>query len=144
VSVFIDTAVIMYAAGKEHPLRDVSRDTLKLAASGQLDAVTSAEVIQEILHRFTALQRRNVGADMARNAMDLFAPVLPITHGVMQRMPHLVERYEALVARDLVHVATCLEHGVEAVITPDQDFDLVDEIQRIAPQDRVSIERFVR
>lgn len=46
---------------------------------------------------------------MARDVLDLFAPVLPITHAVMDRMPQLVERYPGLAARDLVHVATCLE-----------------------------------
>lgn len=81
---------------------------------------------------------------MAAHAMDLFAPVLSITHSVRQRMPGLVARYESLAARDLVHVATCLEYGIEAIITLDAGFDEVGEIQRIAPENQGRLERFVR
>ena len=45
---FIDTAVIMYAAGAEHPLRDPSRQILSRIGDGTLDGSISVEVIQEI------------------------------------------------------------------------------------------------
>lgn len=144
MTLFVDTAVIMYAGGKPHPLCDPSRYILGLVASARLDAVISAEVIQEIFHRFTAIARREVGAEMARNAMDLFAPVLPITQPLMERMPGLVVRYESLEARDLVHVATCLEYGIETIISPDTGFDEVREIERIAPEDQDRLEKLIR
>ncbi len=105
-------------------------------ADGRLEAVTSVEVVQEILHRFTALGRPETGAAMARATLDLFAPVLPITHAVMRRMPDLIERYPGLAARDLVHVATCLEEGLADIVSPDRGFDGVPEIHRIAPDSR--------
>lgn len=100
-----------------------------------MEGVVSAEVIQEILHRFVAIRRLELGAALARDALDLFAPVLPITHAVMDRMPALIERYPALAARDLVHVATCLEHGISDIVSPDRGFDSVSEIRRLAPED---------
>jgi predicted nucleic acid-binding protein len=60
-----------------------------------------------------AIRRPEVGARIARDALDLFAPVVPITHRVMSRMPELIGLYPSLAARDLVHVATCLEEGSE-------------------------------
>jgi predicted nucleic acid-binding protein len=133
MTVFIDTAVIMYAAGAEHPLRDPCRRLLEHVVEGRLEAVTSVEVIQEILHRFTALRRPEVGAEMARDALDLFAPVLPVTHAVMRRMPDLVERHATLAARDVVHVATCLEEGISEIVSPDRGFDSVPGIRRLDP-----------
>ncbi|MHB8399678.1 MAG: hypothetical protein ACYDCI_12230 [Candidatus Limnocylindrales bacterium] len=50
-------------------------------------------------------------------------------------MPDLVERYTTLAARDLVHVATCLEEGIGEIVSPDRGFDAVSEIRRIAPDD---------
>lgn len=135
MTLFVDTAVLMYAAGTEHPLRAPCQHLLARVADQRLEAVTSAEVIQEILHRFGALRRPEVGAAMARDALDLFAPVLPITDAVMRRMPDLVERYRGLAARDLVHVATCLEEGIDSIISPDHGFDVVAEIRRIAPDE---------
>jgi predicted nucleic acid-binding protein len=133
VTLFLDTAVFMYAGGREHPLRAPCRAILERVAAGSLDATTSTEVVQEILHRFVAIGRPEVGAAMARDVLDAFEPVLPVTHGVMRRMPDLLGRYAALSARHLVHVATCLEEGIEAIVSPDRGFDQVREIRRIDP-----------
>ena len=130
-AVFLDTAVLMYAAGTEHPLRAPSQQIVRRIAAGDFDAVISAEVVQEILHRFVAIGRPELGARIARDALDLFDPVLPITHAVMHRMPALIERYPRLSARDLVHLATCLEAGIGSIVSPDRGFDAVTEIRRI-------------
>ena len=132
---FIDTAIIMYAGGAEHSLRAPCQRLLTRIADGSLEAVTSVEVIQEILHRFTAIGRREIGVAMAQDALDLFAPVLPITHAVMRRMPDLVAAHPTLAARDLVHVATCLQEGIAEVVSPDRGFDSVPGIRRLAPED---------
>ena len=133
MTAFIDTAVIMYAAGSEHPLRAPCRHLLERIADGAFEAVTSVEVVQEILHRFAALRRPELGATMARDALDLFAPVLPVTHAVMRRMPDLVGEHPTLAARDLVHVATCLQEGIEEIVSPDRGFDSIPGIRRLDP-----------
>ena len=129
----------MYAGGRPHPLQEPSRRILEDVEAGRIDAATSVEVIQEILHRFTAIAQRGLGTEMARSALDLFAPVLPVTHAVMRRMPGLFGRYPKLAARDLVHVATCLEEGIDAILSPDRAFDEVREIARIPPDDAESV-----
>lgn len=128
---FLDTAVLMYAAGAEHALRAPSQRIVERVAAGDLDAAISAEVVQEVLHRFVATHRADLGGRIARDALDLFDPVLPVTHAVMSRMPALVERYPKLSARDLVHVATCLEAGIGTIVSPDRGFDAVSEIDWI-------------
>jgi predicted nucleic acid-binding protein len=133
VTVFLDTAVLIYAAGGPHPLRDPCRRVLGQVADGELAAVTSAEVIQEILHRYTRIGRADTGAALARASLDLLAPVLPLTHALMRRLPDLVERYPHHEARDLVHVATCLHEGIAEIISPDRGFDAIDGLHRIDP-----------
>lgn len=135
MTVFIDTAIVMYAAGSDHPLKTPCRRILARIAAGELDGVVSVEVVQEIVHRFTALRRPELGAAIARDTLDLFAPVLPITHAVMRRVPDLVEAHPTLAARDLVHVATCLEEGIGEIISPDRGFDTVAGIRRLDPAD---------
>jgi uncharacterized protein len=133
VTVFIDTAVIMYAAGSDHALQAPCRAVLQRVADGELDAVVSVEVIQEIIHRFMALRRPGHGASIAGDALDLFAPVLPVTHGLMRRIPDLIQRYPRLAARDLVHVATCQHEGITEIVSPDRGFDEVAGLRRIDP-----------
>lgn len=133
----------MYAGGASHPLRDACRRVLRHVVEGRLAATTSAEVVQEILHRFTAGGRHDVGARMARYTLDLFAPVVPVSHEVMGLMPDLVRRYRTALARDLVHVATCIGEGIPAVITPDIDFDSFEEVDRLAPDDPGALEPYL-
>jgi uncharacterized protein len=135
MSIFIDTAIFMYAGGAEHSLRQPSRAFLRAVAEGQLEAVTSVEVIQEILRRFVAIKRAETGAAMAREVMAAVRPLLPITHAVVERMPDLVERYPSLTARDLIHVATCLEEGIDTIVSPDRGFDAVTELRRLDPSE---------
>ena len=127
----------MYAGGADHPLREPCRAVIGRAMAGRLDATTSVEVVQEIYHRHRAIGRAQRGAAMATHVMDAFAPVLPLTHAVMRRLPILVRRYPSLTARDLIHVATCLVEGIDTIISPDTGFDQVAEIRRRDPREFV-------
>ena len=93
------------------------------------------EVVKEILHRFTSIGRQGIGIEIARLTVDAFAPVLPITHPLMRRVPDLAVRYQNLSSRDLVHVATCIHEGITEIVTPDRGFDHVVELRRIDPAD---------
>lgn len=135
MTVFIDTAVIMYASGGEHRLKQPCAAVLRQIAVGNLSAVISAEVIQEIAHRFMHVRRPRKAAELASYALDLFAPVTPIGQTVVARLPGLISRHPTLQARDLLHLATCLEEGIEAIVTPDLDFDRIPELRRIDPTD---------
>lgn len=70
----------------------------------------------EILHRFTALRRPDIGAAMVRDALDIFAAVLPVTHAVMRRMPNW-SRPTRPSPRDLVHTATCVQEGIADIVS---------------------------
>lgn len=135
MTLFINSAVIMYAAGADHPMREPCRGIINAIADGRMSAVTSTEVIQEILHRHLSQRRPEIGRAQAQDALDLFAPVLPITQALMRRLPGLAERYPSLQARDLVHVATCVHEGITEIISPDKGFDQVAEVRRIDPMD---------
>ena len=95
--------------------------------------MTSVEVVQELLHRFIAIRRVEIGRQLASDAMDTFAPVLPISHALMRRVPDLAARYPSLAARDLVHVATCVHEGITEIVSPDRAFDQVAEVRRLDP-----------
>jgi len=141
VTVFLDTAIIMYAAGAQHPHKQPCADILSRVGAGELNAVISAEVIQELAHRFVHAGKSSRASELTRNALDLFAPVIPITQSVVARLPGLIDRYRALEARDLIHVATCLEERIEVIVSPDRAFDAVHELKRIDPSDADALRR---
>ena len=133
MTAFVDTAVLMYAVGADHPLREPCRDVLARVESGEIDAEISVEVVQELLHRYLAIGRGNAVVDLVTRTLDLFAPVLPVTHAVMRRVPDLARAYPKLAARDLIHVAVCQHEGIAEIISPDRGFDAVAGLQRIDP-----------
>jgi predicted nucleic acid-binding protein len=134
VTYFIDTAIFMYAAGSDHPLRSPCQSVLGRVVRGELVGATSAEVIQELVHRYLSIRRTDMAVSVAREVLGSFAPVLPVDHAIVARLPELVSRYPGLTTRDLVHVATCIEEGIAEIVTPDRGFDRVREIRRIDPE----------
>ncbi len=133
MTAFLDAAVFMYAAGGQHPLKAPCAVILGRATAGSLDATTSAEVIQEIIHRYRSIGRDEIGIKIANETLNLFRPVLSISDSTVRRLPDLARRYSGLQARDLVHVATCLEEGITTIISPDRGFDSVSELVRLDP-----------
>lgn len=136
MTLFIDSAVFMYAAGAEHDLRGPCQAVLRGAVARQIDAVTSADVVQEVLHRYLSIRQFTVGIGATREILTVFSPVLPVTHEVMARVPDLADRYaDRLAARDLVHLASCIEAGIDRIVTTDRGFDHTSEVRRVDPRE---------
>ena len=55
--IFVDTNVIMYAVGRDHPLRPEARAFFADCLERGVPLVTSAEVQQELLHAYLAADR---------------------------------------------------------------------------------------
>ena len=56
--IVVDSNVPMYLVGSDHPNKTATRAMLELAVARRERLVTDAEVIQEILHRYAAIDRR--------------------------------------------------------------------------------------
>lgn len=129
--VFIDSNIPMYVAGRDHPLREPARRFLARVQSGELDARTSAEVLQEVLYRYHALDR----LDLARRVYDLFVQlcpvVLPVTVADTDRAKDLVCGGAGIGVRDAVHAAVMLHNDISRIATFDRGFDRIDGIQRL-------------
>ena len=53
--ILVDSNVLMYTAGSEHPFKARSVAFLERVAEGSIEAVIDAEALQEILHRYLRL-----------------------------------------------------------------------------------------
>lgn len=132
--VFVDTSVLMYAAGQPHPHRDACAAVVRRVGDGSLDAVTSTEVVQEILHRFSRGDRDR-GARLAGHVLDLFGEVLSIDRRTIVDTVARYRREVGLSARDAIHVATCVAHDIPSIVSVDTDFDTSTDVRRIDPSD---------
>ncbi|AGL26143.1 hypothetical protein J113_04715 [Mycobacterium tuberculosis CAS/NITR204] len=75
--IVLDTTVLVYAKGAEHPLRDPCRDLVAAIADERIAATTTAEVIQEFVH---VRARRRDRSDAAALAAPDYAELSAATH----------------------------------------------------------------
>jgi predicted nucleic acid-binding protein len=129
--IFIDSNVPMYLIGADHPHKVDAQRLLEKLLSGRERLVTSTEVLQEILHRYVAIDRR----DAIQGAFDVLLAVvdevLPIDLGTAQRAREVVLGYRRLSARDALHVAVMEQHGIERILSFDSGFDGFPGITRL-------------
>lgn len=130
--IFIDSNVPMYLVGAPHPNKDAARHLLESAAARRERLVTDAEVLQEILHRFHAIQRHEAIQPAFDALLPLVDEVLTITLPVVQRAKEIVCASLALSARDAVHLATMEQAGVRQVMSFDTGFDRWPGAERLS------------
>ena len=120
VAIFIDSNVPMYLVGAAHPNRD--RAAAFLRARPDEHYVTSAEVYQEILHRYVAIDRRAAVADAFNLLDDLMVSVFAITRADVGLAGEIAARNPSLSARNCLHLAVMQANGIDRVLTFDKGF----------------------
>lgn len=132
MTVFIDSNIPMYVAGRDHPNREAARRFLAKVRGAQVAACTSTEVLQEILYRYASMRR----LDLAREVYDLFVQlcpeVLPVTLADTDRAKELLSELSGVSARDAIHAAVMLNKGVKKIATFDAGFDDIPGVERVA------------
>ena len=118
--IFVDTNVLMYAVGREHPLREEARTFLLSAQETGKILVSSAEVLQELLHAYLPVGREATLDAALALARGRLAQVWPVELEDVLLAHTLVDRHPALGARDLLHLASCLRRQVKRVKTFDR------------------------
>jgi len=131
--ILVDTNVIMYAAGAPHPHKAPSVALLEQVASGTIEAVIDAEVLQEILHRYRAIHRWEEGRQVYDLARQIFPQVIPVTAEILDRARQLLDADDQIMARDALHAAVVREEGLEGVCSYDQDLDRIHGLVRREP-----------
>ena len=132
-AIFIDTNVFMYLAGNDATRRNRCRSTLHAAVATRATLTTSAEVLQEILHRYFSINRPESARTVYRAATRICAEILPITEQHTARALELLARHPRLSARDAVHAATMEARGIRRILSTDRDFDALEVVERIDP-----------
>jgi uncharacterized protein len=129
--ILLDSNVPMYLIGAPHPHKADAQRLLERLVSARERLVSDAEVFQEILHRYIAIDRR----DAIQPAFDVLSKlvdeVLPIDQAAVERAKDIVMGSRRLSARDALHVAVMEEHGIERILSFDAAFDGVPGIERL-------------
>jgi len=129
--IFVDSNIPMYLIGAPHPHKTEAQLLLeRLIASGQR-LVTDAEVLQEIVHRYAAIDRREAIGPAFQLVLDVVDDVLPIEKADVLRAGEIVQSRALLSARDSVHIAVMERHGIRSILSFDADFERWPGMKRI-------------
>lgn len=129
--IFVDSNIPMYLIGAAHPRKTEAQVILERLIAGGERLVTDAEVLQEILHRYTAIEKREAIAPALQVTLDVVDEVFPIEKAEVLRAGEIAQNRAMLSARDAVHIAVMERHGVRSILSFDGDFDRWPGLQRI-------------
>jgi predicted nucleic acid-binding protein len=129
---FVDANVVVYSGVRESPYREPCLEIMAAITRGEVEGRTSTAVLEEVWHIELSGRVRELDGLTAR-AYAILGPLLPVTDEAFRRALGL--EAPALGANDRVHVATCLTHGIDLVLSADRGFDSVAEVRRVDPLD---------
>ena len=129
--IFVDSNIPMYLIGRDHPNKVEAGLLLRDAIERGDRLVTDAEVLQEILHRYVAINRRDAVQPAYEAVLGVVDEVLPVELGHLLRARDVVLGSQAISARDALHVAVMEAAGIRKIMTFDLGFDGVPGVVRV-------------
>jgi uncharacterized protein len=130
--ILVDTTVLTYAVGVEHPLREPCRRLLRAHGDGRIEAATTIEVIQEFVHVRARRRSRADAVALARHYVAAL-PLLATRAEDLDLGLGLFEQQTALGAFDSLVAAVALNQRVEALVSADRVFAQVPDLSWVDP-----------
>lgn len=130
--IFVDSNIPMYLVGGSHPHKIDAQRLMEKLLSERQRLVTDAEVLQEILHRYIAVNRRDAIQPAFDSLLGVVDEVMAIDQAILERAKKIVFGHPRLSARDAVHLAVIEQHGIHSILSFDAGFDGVPGITRLS------------
>ncbi len=121
----------MYLVGRDHPNKVEARLLLRGAIERGDRLVTDVEVLQEILHRYVAINRREAVQPAYEAVIGVVDEVLPVQLAHLLRARDIVLGSRGVSARDALHVAVMEAAGVTRIMTFDRGSDGIPGVVRV-------------
>lgn len=129
--IFVDSNVPMYLVGATHPHKADAQRLLEKCIADNERLVTDAEVLQEILHRYASIDRRDAIQPAFEALLGVVDEVFPVDLSGVERAKTIVLGSVTLSARDALHLAVMKKQGVDRILSFDRGFDGFPGIERI-------------
>lgn len=129
--IFIDSNIPMYLIGSPHRHKIDAQQQLERCIVEQQRLVTDAEVFQEILHRYRAINRPEAIQPAFDVLLGIVDEVFPITIDDVQRAKEILLSTPSRSSRDALHLALMEHQSIPAILSFDRGFDSHPGIHRI-------------
>jgi hypothetical protein len=130
--ILVDSNIPMYLVGSPHPHKSDAQRLLEQLVNYRQRLVTDAEVLQEILHRYVAIDRRDAIQPAFDALLGVVDQVLDVTRSDAERAKEIVLGHRRLSARDALHLAVMEQHGINRILSFDSGFDGFPGVTRLS------------
>jgi uncharacterized protein len=130
--ILVDSNIPMYLVGTPHPHKADAQRLLENLISDRQRLVTDAEVLQEILHRYVAINRRDAIQPAFNALLGITDQVLAVDRATAERAKDIVMGHRQVSARDAVHLAVMEQHGIERILSFDSGLDGFPGVTRLS------------
>lgn len=130
--IFVDSNIPMYLVGSAHRNKIDAQRLLERIIADRERLVTDAEVLQEILHRYVAIDRKDAIQPAFDAILGIVDEVFPIDTSSVERAKSILLGSRRLSARDAIHVAVMERQGIGRILSFDTGFEGYPGIARIA------------
>jgi predicted nucleic acid-binding protein len=130
--ILVDSNIPMYLVGAPHVHKSDAQRLLEELVSQRQRLVTDAEVLQEILHRYVAIDRRDAIQPAFDALLGVIDQVIAVDLAAVERAKQIVLGRRRLSARDAVHLAVMEQHGIEKILSFDSGFDGFPGVTRLS------------
>jgi len=121
----------MYLVGGPHSNKIAAEQAIGALITRGERLISDAEVLQEILHRYSAIARLDAIQPAFDALLSLVDEVFPVEAADVQRAKTILLGKYRLSARDAIHVAVMERRGIERILSFDQGFDGFPNVRRI-------------
>lgn len=129
--IFVDSNIPMYLVGAPHPHKVDAQRLLESAIAAGERLVTDVEVLQEILHRYVAIDRRDAIQPAFDAVLGIVDDVFAVTLPDADRAKDIVLGNRGLSARDALHAALMDRLDVRRIMSFDAAFDDLPGVTRL-------------
>ena len=129
--IFVDSNIPMYLVGAPHPHKAEAQHLLSRAVAAGERLVSDAEVLQEILHRYVAIQRREAIQPAFDALLGVVDEVFAVELRDVERAKAILAGHGQISSRDALHLASMERHGVSRIMSFDRGFDGFPGVSRI-------------
>lgn len=128
---FVDSNIPMYLVGAPHPHKADAQRLVEKLITERERIVTDAEVLQEILHRYIAINRRDAIQPAFDALLGITDQVFAVDEAAAVRAKEIVMGHKQLSARDALHLAIMEHYEIGRVLSFDSGFDGYPGIARL-------------
>lgn len=134
--ILLDTSVLVYAVGVDHPLREACRQVVSAVGDGRLAATTTVEVLQEFAHVRSRRRSRADAASLVERYAVLLAPLITVDLDDLALGMREFREHAQLGAFDavLAAVAQRREH-LRGLVSADPAFSGITALVHVNPAD---------